>query len=290
MALSSDDKKYLKELIEQAIRKGLDSNPNSSKFEESSKSKQQSKFELYRKRKQNAETLAERIELEKWKLANKLNRLPKPVKAAASAAGSAAVGSYNLTKELAQNTADSKLGKSAVASIMLSNPITALLYQNQDLLQGTSKILGKGIGGLAKGVGKATFGIASYLYGIGKNKYKKPKSLRKLLPENNDNKTSNLLGGKNYITAEKVTSRSIRTYITTEKLTSRSSRTYIMAKQALFIGGKNTVMCGCGMSGGFAKGLSPLGAIAGSAKMLGNSGSNQNLLPTGTQTLLSAGV
>lgn len=271
MALSSDDKKYLKELIEQSIRKELDSKSNSNTEEKSSKSTKPSKFELYRKRKQNAETLAERIELEKWILANKLNRLPKPVKAAGSAAKGLTVGSYNLTKELAQNTADSKFGKSAIASMMLSNPITALLYQNQDLLQGTSKILGKGIGGLAKGVGKATFGIASYLYGKGKNKYKEPKSLRKLLPENTEGKITNILGGKNYIT--------------TEKLTIRSSKNYIIAKQALFIGGKNTVMCGCGMSSGFTKGLSPLGAIAGSAKML-SAKSDQSILPAGTQTLL----
>ena len=272
MALSSDDKKYLKQLIEQTISKELDSKSNSnSNSEKSSKSNKPSKLELYRKRKQNAETLAERIELEKWILANKLNRLPKPVKAAGSAAKGLTVGSYNLTKELAQNTADSKLGKSAIASIMLSNPITALLYQNQDLLQGTSKILGKGIGGLAKGVGKATFGIASYLYGKGKNKYKEPKSLRKLLPENNDNKISNVLGGKNYIT--------------TEKLTSKSSKNYIIAKQALFIGGKNTIIMG-GMSNGFTKSLLPLGAIAGSAKMLGNTKSDQSILPAGTQTLL----
>jgi hypothetical protein len=306
--LSKEDKKWIAEVISK-VKSNKDEKPISSK------SSITDVKELIRKRQQNAETLSERIELEKLKLKRQLtkpirearrklnkqkNDLAKKLipnedirksmgiagvtigkatsavtKGVAGAAGtlakgtaSAGVGTIKATAGAVKDTVNavksSKLGGSAVEALMYSNPITAALYMNKDLLKGVAggitkgvkgvvggagKVLGTGFkaakqlgGGLWEGtkeVGKGIFETGSYFYEKNKNKYQAkkralPGQKQSLLPNNKQSllpAPQNILapvGGQKQISQNNV-----------KLLLAKDGTNYILTKTAIFMGGKN---------------------------------------------------
>ena len=186
--LDNNDLNQIKDLLDEALnKKEREEKERATKgrdYDYEKKAQQKSDRLRYLQEKYNkgTETLADRIELEKLKLQGKTtdkipNDLKDLLKATASMTGqgikNVGQGIKNVgtgALGVAGAAKNSKLGNSLIASIMMSNPITALLYMNSDLIKGVGRA-GLGVGKAAFGLGKAGLGavgsLAGGLLGIG---------------------------------------------------------------------------------------------------------------------------
>lgn len=173
-----------------------------------------------------------------------------------NATGTLAGGAISGTVGAARNTINavktSKLGSSAIEALMYSNPITAAIYMNKDLMKGltggvkgfidgTKNILGTGLkaakqlgGGLWQGtkeVGKGIFETASYFYDRNKNKYQ-PK--KKAIP---GQQQALIPGQQNALIPvdgqRQISQNNVKLFM------AKDGTNYILTKTAIFMGGKN---------------------------------------------------
>ena len=209
--LNEEDKKRIAELVAKQLRKDDPTIGMSKKEKEEFFKKEEREYrKTYLKmlKESHKETLAQAIEGMKLAFEDSsfgkkfegLKNATKPITSATTNIGKAVVGS--------------KLSKDILNTIMYSNPVTALIAQNADLIKGVGKAgveLGKGIGGLA-------FKGASGLYSLFKKKpgtsivdpskgiFQSPDSSAKKILENKNQgpkyinvKNAIFTGGKNYI-------------------------------------------------------------------------------------------
>ena len=276
--LDNNDLNQIKDLLDEALnKKEREEKERATKgrdYDYEKKAQQKSDRLRYLQEKYNkgTETLADRIELEKLKLQGKTtdkisDDLKDLLKDTASMTGqgikNVGQGIKNVgtgALGVAGAAKNSKLGNSLIASIMMSNPITALLYMNSDLIKGVSRA-GLGVGKAAFGLGKAGLGavgsLAGGLLGIGASSiYNLLKGKRKGKGSSKDDgAASSLLPTVNG--QEQITTKSAKVL---------GTNNYIMAKNAMFIGGKNYIIInGIPPMGGAGMFSGPAGALAGSA-------------------------
>ena len=276
--LDNNDLNQIKDLLDEALnKKEREERERATKgrdYDYEKKAQQKSDRLRYLQEKYNkgTETLADRIELEKLKLRGKTtdkisDDLKDLLKNTASMTGqgikNVGQGIKNVgtgALGVAGAATNSKLGNSLIASIMMSNPITALLYMNSDLVGGVGRA-GLGVGKAALGLGKAGLGavgsLAGGLLGIGASSiYNLLKGKRKGKGSSKDEgAASSLLPMVNG--QEQITTKSAKVL---------GTNNYIMAKNAMFIGGKNYIIInGIPPMGGAGMFSGPAGALAGSA-------------------------
>lgn len=210
--LDSTDKEFIRKEIEKSISKAVDDGQAYQKI----KGKNKKRFlDLQGKVRKGDDSLAERMEFERLKRMHKLlDRLEESGVSKGAKGVAAGVGA------IGKGVANSQLGKGALNAFMYSNPVTAMIAMNSDLF----KVAGKGLGMIGKGAGKLLGGIGDFAYQ--KFKKKDPKSQAQSL-----------------ITSKKVPAIAAQP----EKLIAMpGTRNYIMAKQAMFVGGKNYITIGTG--------------------------------------------
>lgn len=208
--LNEEDKKQIAKLVTDQIKKD---NPtlgmSKTEREEFYKAEERENRKAYLKLLKEAkrDTLAQAIE--GMKLAFEDSSFGKKIEGIKNATKPITSATSNIGKAIAS----SKLSQDFVKTLMYSNPVTALIAQNTDLIKGVGKAgleLGKGIGGLAF---KGASGLYSMLRGKPKNSlvdknglFQSSDSSAKKILDNKSNEPKYInvqnavfTGGKNYI-------------------------------------------------------------------------------------------
>lgn len=218
--LSNEDKQWIKELITKQL-------PTNGKYinEDELKSKKTSL------------TLAETVQLKKLLAQRKLEeKLPKGIKQGISYTAAGVKGAVDVTKSLGNTIKNSAsaayntpLGKNSFESLMYTNPLTAALYMNRGLFKAGKNIAGSLLTG-TKNVGKGLWNTAEKIYSIRNNDDKKVRT--------------SPLGIKNSTALSLISSKTKEKLPTnkTNMLTLSEGTNYIVAKNAVFVGGKNNIV------------------------------------------------
>lgn len=203
--LSNDDKKWIKELI---------ANQYSDKGEYISESAL--------KQNRSSLTFAETVQLKKLLAQRKTEeKLLNSLKKGASYTAAGIRGVADVTKNIAGTAYNTALGKNSFESLMYTNPLTAALYMNRGLFKAGKNIAGSLLAG-TKNIGKGLW-----------------TATEKIHTSNN----SRPLGLRNSSAVSLITSKNnTRLPVNnTNMLTSSRGTNYIVAKNAVFIGGKNNI-------------------------------------------------
>ena len=156
------------------------------------------------------DTLAQRLEYEKLKFENKI---PDWAKSTGKVVGTVTGGIGTGVGIAAKAAINSNLSKGLYKTLMYSNPLTALIAENSDLIKG----VGKGIGTAAKfglkGVGMAGGSVANFLYKKIRGKGKDDNTAAKELVQQKASISMKGGNGTNYISTKKATFVGGKTYI-----------------------------------------------------------------------------